>query len=80
MCVPVAAVSRDFTILMSVDDPAAPPGEGILCARYSGPPWDVGIGHVTCVQPPVLVRYLSVVADENPGLSVSEVQVFGQRT
>ena len=66
---------------MSIDDTTVPPSDGTLCARYSGPPWNVGVSHVTCVQPPVHARYVSLLAHgSNTRLMLCEVQVIGQRT
>ena len=77
----VSAVLRDYTIWMSVNHPAVPPIDGTLCGNYSGPPWHVGVSHVTCVQPPVLARYVALIAHGNHTiLMLCEVQVFGQRT
>ena len=71
---------RDFAIWMSIDYTAVPPGDGSLCARYSSPPWQVGVSHVTCVQPPVPARYVSLIAHgSNTVLVLCEVQVFGPR-
>ncbi|KAI0231624.1 hypothetical protein LSAT2_018021 [Lamellibrachia satsuma] len=69
---------RDFAIWMSIDYTAVPPGDGSICARYSSPPWQVGVSHVTCVQPPVPARYVSLIAHgSNTVLVLCEVQVFG---
>ena len=77
----VTAVLRDFTVWMSVNDPAVPPSDGTVCGNYSGPQWHVGVSHVTCVQPPVLARYVTLIAYGNHMiLMLCEVQVFGQRT
>ena len=77
----VTAVLRDFSIWMSVNETAMPPGDGTLCGNYSGPPWHVGVSHLTCVQPPVLARYVALIAHGNHMiLMLCEVQVFGQGT
>ena len=78
----VIAALRDLAIWMSTSDPAVPPVDGTLCGNYSGPPWHVGVSHVTCVHQPVLARYVSLIAHGNgkTRLRLCEVQVFGQRT
>ena len=78
----VTAALRDLAIWMSINDTAVPHSDGSLCGTYSSPPWHVGISHVTCVQPPVLARYVSLIAHHKVGtiLRLCEVQVFGQRT
>ncbi|KAI0238241.1 Ficolin-2 [Lamellibrachia satsuma] len=73
------SVLRDFAIWMSIDETTVPPSDGTLCARYSGPPRNVGVSHVTCVQPPVRARYVSLLAHgNNMRLMLCEVQVIGQ--
>ena len=78
----VSAALRDLAIWMSTNDTAVPPSDGSLCGTYSSPPWHVGVSHVTCVQPPVLARYVSLIAQSNEKatMRLCEVQVFGQCT
>jgi hypothetical protein len=78
----VTAALRDLAIWMSINDTAVPPSDGSLCGTYSSPSWHVGVSHVTCVQPPVLARYVPLIAHDKveTKLRLCEVQVFGQRT
>ena len=78
----VIAALRDLAIWMSISDPVVPPNDGTLCGNYSDPPWHVGVSHVTCVHPPVLARYVSLIAHSSGKmkLRLCEVQVFGQCT
>jgi len=73
-------VLRHFAVWASIDDTEVPPGGGILCAKYTAPPWHMGDSHVTCTQPPMPARYVSLTAPgDNMRLVVCEVQVLGQR-
>ncbi|KAI0232226.1 hypothetical protein LSAT2_017429, partial [Lamellibrachia satsuma] len=74
-------ILRDFDIWLSTPDPAVSPSERSLCARYSGPPWQVAVSRIRCVQPPVRGRYVTLQAHgNNTRLVLCEVQVFAQRT
>ena len=77
---PVTVILRDFDIWLSTAIHAVSPGHTRFCANYSGPPWQVAVSRVRCVQPPVRGRYVTLQAHgNNTRLVLCEVQVFAQR-